>query len=80
MRCGGEPMPQWAPQTQAPPHPHPPLGLGAAPAPPEVVAKSEKRRRTRSLPHEGQARAVSTLAVIGRRSSNGVSQARHRYS
>jgi hypothetical protein len=47
---------------------------------PDEVAKSEKRRRVRSLPHEGHAIAVSTLAVIDRRSSNVRSQDRQTYS
>jgi len=46
-----------------------------------VIPEKENRRRTRSLPHDGHASAVSTGPdVIGRLSSNGRSQARHRYS
>jgi hypothetical protein len=52
--------------------------VGAVPAAP--AEKTEKRRRTRSLPHDGQASAVSTLAVIERRCSNGCSHPRQMYS
>ena len=45
-----------------------------------VVAANEKRRRTRSLPQDGQASAVSTAEPIGRRCSTGRSHARQRYS
>jgi hypothetical protein len=41
---------------------------------------NENCRRIRSPPHEGHARAVSTEAVIGRRSSNRCSHAMQRYS
>jgi hypothetical protein len=45
-----------------------------------VLATKEKRRRTRSPPQDGHATAVSTEAVIERRSSNRCSHARQRYS
>jgi hypothetical protein len=46
-----------------------------------VAVENENRRRTRSLPQEGHASAVSTeLELIGRRSSNGCSHARQMYS
>jgi hypothetical protein len=45
-----------------------------------VFAANENRRRTRSLRHEGQVSAVSTEAVIGRRSSKRCSQDRQRNS
>jgi hypothetical protein len=41
---------------------------------------NENCRRTRSLPHDGQASAVSTEALIDRRSSNRRSHAMHTYS
>jgi hypothetical protein len=66
------------PQPHAPPQAQPPCD-GAAPLEPDG-AMNEKRRRTRSLPHEGHARATSTLVVIERRSSNARSQPRHTYS
>jgi hypothetical protein len=66
------------PQAQAPPHAHPPDA--AAPGPPDDVANSENRRRTRSLPQEGHAIAVSTAAVMGRDRSKAPSQARQTYS
>jgi uncharacterized protein YfaQ (DUF2300 family) len=45
-----------------------------------VAATNEKRRRTRSLPHDGHASAVSTEAVIDRRSSKRRSHAKQTYS
>jgi hypothetical protein len=52
---------------------------GADPVP--VVAKTENRLRTWSLPHVGHAIVVSTPPlVIERRSSNGWSQVMQRYS
>jgi hypothetical protein len=39
---------------------------------------NENRRRTRSLPQDGHASAVSTEAVIGRRCSNRCSHAMQR--
>ena len=74
------------PQAHPPPQHPPALGGGAenpgwlAAPPPAPAAKIEKRRRTRSLPHSGHASWVSTEAVIERRSSNGCSHARQRYS
>lgn len=63
------------PQAQAPPHAHPAL------APLDgVEATNEKRRRTRSLPQDGHASAVSTVAVIERLCSNTCSHAMHTYS
>ena len=57
--------------------PGPDEGLPVVPP----VANIEKRRRTRSLPHDGHSRAVaSEPAPMGRRSSKGCSQARQRYS
>jgi hypothetical protein len=47
---------------------------------PDDVANSENRRRTRSLPQEGHASAVSIADVIGREVSNGHSHARQTYS
>jgi hypothetical protein len=47
----------------------------------DPVANTEKRRRTRSSPHEGHASATSTGdASIERRSSKRCSQARQMYS
>ena len=67
-------------QPQPPPQQPPgtcPLALVALP----VAVENENRRRTRSLPHEGHASAVSTeTELIGRRSSNGRSHARQMYS
>jgi hypothetical protein len=54
--------------------------VGPEEVPAEPVANSEKRRRTRSLPQDGQLNAVSTVLVIGRRSSNDRSQLMHTYS
>jgi hypothetical protein len=69
------------PQPQLPPQQPPATGPGLALAAFPVAAENENRRRTRSLPHEGHANAVSTgPAVIGRRSSNGCSHARQMYS
>jgi hypothetical protein len=67
---------------QPPPHVHEPQPHLPADGPPsaEVPATNEYCRRTRSSPQLGQASAVSTDAVIGRRSSNGCSQAMHTYS
>jgi hypothetical protein len=67
---------------QPPPHVHEPQPHPPADGPPsaEVPATNEYCRRTRSSPHLGQASAVSTDAVIGRRSSNRCSQAMHTYS
>jgi hypothetical protein len=63
--------------SQQPPATGPERSLLALP----VEAEKENRRRTRSLPHEGHASAVSTgLELIGRRSSNGCSHARQMYS
>ena len=63
------------------PHPQPPPDAeGPASAPGEVPATNEYCRRTRSFPQFGQASAVSTDAVIGRRSSNRCSQAMQTYS
>ena len=46
-----------------------------------VAVEKENRRRTRLLPHDGHASAVSTEPeLIGRRSSNGCSHARQMYS
>ena len=46
-----------------------------------TAAEKVNRLRTRSLPHEGQAIAVTTWpSVMGRRTSNRCSQARHRCS
>lgn len=56
-----------------------PPGAASDPAA-EPAANSENLRRTRSLPHWGQASAVSTAPVIERRSSNGCSQLRQTYS
>jgi len=67
------------PQVQVP-HPHPPPADGPASAEAEVPAANEYWRRTRSPPQFGQASAVSTDAVIGRRSSNRCSHAMQRYS
>lgn len=64
----------------APPQAHPPADDGARASAVLVLAAKENRLRTRSLPHEGQASAVPTEAVIGRRSSNRRSHARHTYS
>jgi hypothetical protein len=52
---------------------------GALEAPEAPEAKTEKRRRTRSLPHDGHSRAVST-ALMERRCSKGCSQPRQMYS
>jgi hypothetical protein len=68
---------QWPPQAQAPPHAQPPAD---APVAPVLVAKSENRRRTDPLPHEGHATRVSTAASIGRVISNRCSHAPHAYS
>ena len=68
-----------APHVQDP-QPHPPEDSGPEAVPADVPATNEKRRRTRSLPHEGQVSAVSTVAVIDRRSSKWCSHAMHRYS
>ena len=63
------------------PQPQPPEDRGAAASPPDgLAATNENRRRTRLLPHEGQASTVSTAADIGRRSSNRRSHAMQRYS
>lgn len=62
------------------PQPHPPDDSGADVPADALPATNENRRRTRSLPHEGQASAVSTAAVIGRRSSKWCSHAMQRYS
>jgi hypothetical protein len=70
-------LPQPQPPPQQPPATRPERSLLALP----VEAEKENRRRTRSLPHEGHASAVSTgLELIGRRSSNGCSHARQMYS
>ena len=69
------------PQPQPPPQQPPATGPELSLLEPPVAAEKENRRRTRSLPHEGHASAVSTeLELIGRRSSNGCSQARQMYS
>jgi len=66
------------PQVQEP-QPQPPAA--GPPSPPgEVPATNEYCRRTRSSPQLGHASAVSTDAVIGRRSSNRCSQAMQTYS
>ena len=70
-------LPQCPPQAHAPPHAQPPLA-GALPVLP--AAKKENRRLTRSLPHDGQATAVSTLAFIERCCSKRCSQRMHTYS
>ena len=44
------------------------------------AAKKENRRFTRSLPHDGQATAVSTLAVMDRSCSKRCSQRMQTYS
>jgi len=62
------------------PQPQPPEDCGAEAAPAGLPAANENCRRRRALPHEGQASAVSTAAVIGRRSSNRCSHAMQRYS
>jgi hypothetical protein len=67
-------------QAQAPPHAHPPAACEPASPAGAFPATNENCLRTRSLPHDGQARAVSTDAVIGRRSSNRCSHAMQRYS
>ena len=67
------------PQPQPPPQQPPATGPERSLLP--VEAEKENRRRTRSLPHEGHASAMSTgLELIGRRSSNGCSHARQMYS
>jgi hypothetical protein len=66
------------PQVQEP-HPQPPAeGLPSATG--EVPATNEYWRRTRSSPQFGHASAVSTDAVIGRRSSKRCSHAMQTYS
>jgi hypothetical protein len=65
------------PQAQAPPQAQPPVARGLAPLE-AVPAMNENCRRTRSLPHDGQASTVSTAAVIGRRCSNRCSHAMQR--
>lgn len=68
-------------QPQAPSQQPPATGLERSLLALPVEAEKENRRRTRSLPHEGHASAVSTgLELIGRRSSNGCSHARQMYS
>src|SRR5207244_11160081 len=63
------------------PQPPPQQPPGTCPLALPVAVENENRRRTRSLPHEGHASAVSTeTELIGRRSSNGCSQARQMYS
>jgi hypothetical protein len=66
------------PQAQAPPQPQPPPACGPGSDEDAAPATNENCRRTRSLPHDGQARAVSTEAVIGRRCSNRCSHAMQR--
>ena len=68
---------QW-PQAQAPPHAQPPDAWGAVEPVAAVPAMNENCRRTRSLPQDGHASAVSTVAVIGRRCSNRCSHAMQR--
>ena len=69
------------PQPQPPPQQPPATGPERSPLELPVAVEKENRRRTRSLPHEGHASAVSTgLELIGRRSSKGCSHARQMYS
>ena len=77
FRTARQPQPH-APPQHPPPNADAPLD-GVAPLDGEG-ATNENRRRTRSLAQDGQASAVSTFAVIERRSSKGRSQARHTYS
>jgi hypothetical protein len=76
--CGPDPV--QPPHAQAPPHAQPPEAWGRVSPVGALPAMNENCRRTRSPPHDGQARAVSTDAVIGRRSSNRCSHAMQRYS
>ena len=77
MRLWGSGTLRQPPQAQAPPHAQPPVAWGLEPVD-AVPAMNENCRRTRSLPHDGQASAVSTVEVMGRRCSNRCSQAMQR--